>query len=536
MPRAVETSVLIVGAGPVGLSLALDLGTRGIDCIVVDRRGESGRHSKVGLVSVRSMELFRRWGVADRVRQCGFPDDYALNMTFCTSLSGYHIATDPYPAMRDEKPPPESPVAKQRCPQLWLDPILADCARQHDRVRVLHGVGLDAFTEKDGAVVACMRNTRSGATEQIVARYLVGCDGATSTVRESLGIAMQGDPALSNSIGIYFTSPGLLQRHRMGAAERYLFVDSGGVWGNLTVVDGDALWRLTVIDWQDDDPASGQFDPGWFVRRAFGSDDIPFTVDSVLPWRRSKLVAEAYGRGRVQLAGDSVHTMSPTGAFGMNTGIADAADLGWKLAGMLHGWGGPHLLDSYDAERRPVGVRNVEAAAANFRRLMSPTDYAQVLQPGAEGAAARRRVGAYLTEMTRAEWQTQGVVLGYRYEGSPICVPDGTLEPPDDPIEYVQSARPGHRAPHAWLPDGRSTLDLFGPGFALLSFGRSEIASLLEAARRRGIPVVPHRILDPAIGSLYEAPLVLVRPDGHVAWRGTEVSDPDALLARVSGH
>ena len=534
MTIALETSVLIVGAGPVGLSLALDLGMRGIDCIVVERREDLGRHSKVGLVSVRSMELFRRWGVEGRVRDCGFPDDYALSMTFCTSLSGHRIATDPYPAMRDERAPPQSPVAKQRCPQLWLDPILADCARQHDCVQIRSGLLLNGFTESDGSVLAELHDTRSGEACRINCRYLAGCDGAASTVRQQLGIEMHGEPVLSNSIGIYLTSPGLLRRHAMGAAERYLFVDEGGVWGNLTVVDGDALWRLTVIGSRDEE-ADGPFDAAHWVRRAFGSDEIPFTVDSVLPWRRSKLVAGSYGHGRVWLAGDSVHTMSPTGAFGMNTGIGDAADLGWKLAGALQGWGGPGLLDSYDAERRPVGVRNVEAAAANFHRLMAQTDYALVRQQGAAGDAARQRIGDYLTDMTRAEWRTLGVVLGYRYEGSPICIPDGSKPPADDPVEYMQTARPGHRAPHAWLGDGRSTLDLFGPGYTLLRFGASG-DEMLDAARLRGMPVRPETIDDPAIATLYGAKLVLIRPDGHVAWRGDAATDPDAVLSRASGH
>jgi hypothetical protein len=230
--------------------------------------------------------------------------------------------------------------------------------------------------------------------------------------------------------------------------------------------------------------------------------------------------------------------LSPTGAFGMNTGIQDAVDLSWKLAAMLQGWGGPQLLASYDAERRPVGHRNVREAAANFRRMTSPRPGPLVLEPTPEGDRFRQKLGAEFTEIMRHEWFTLGVHLGYRYENSPICWPDGTAAPPDEPNHYVPSTCPGCRAPHVWLDDGRSTLDLFGPAFALLGFGAdaADVAKLRTAAQARGVPLTFAAIDHKAAADLYARKLVLVRPDGHVAWRGDRAPDaPLAVIDRIRG-
>jgi hypothetical protein len=238
------------------------------------------------------------------------------------------------------------------------------------------------------------------------------------------------------------------------------------------------------------------------------------------------------------MAGDAVHMLSPTGAFGMNTGIQDAVDLSWKLAAMLEGWGGPHLLASYDAERRPIGHRNVREAANNFRRMTSPRPGPAILDQTSEGDAFRQKLGAEFSETMRHEWFTLGVHLGYRYADSPICVPDGVAAPPDQPNRYVPSSSPGCRAPHMWLGPDRSTLDLFGKGFALLGFGAdaADIEKFTTAALTRGIPLAFAAIDHAAAAALYERKLVLVRPDGHVAWRGDRAPDDAlAVIDRIRG-
>jgi hypothetical protein len=239
----------------------------------------------------------------------------------------------------------------------------------------------------------------------------------------------------------------------------------------------------------------------------------------------------------VLLAGDAVHQHSPTGALGMNSGVADAVDIGWKLAALLQGWGGRGLIESYDRERRPVGARNVHMATGFFLSMEEFADVGAGLDEDSEqGARARRELHDKLMREVGREFRTIGLQIGYRYDDSPICVPDGTPPPADDPAIYVPSARPGARAPHVWLRDGRSILDLYGRGFVLLRFGDADTAAIDAAARQRSVPLIIVDLDEPEAASLYERRLVLVRPDGHVAWRADTVPDDGmALIDRVRG-
>ena len=540
MTKRIDTPVLIIGGGPVGLSCALELAWRGIECVLVERSDGVVRYSKMGGVAIRTMEICRRWGIAQRVRDCGFPEDYPLNMVFCTSLAGHLLKTLPYPSMGEEPVPPESPERRQRCPQLWFDPVLAAAARDCGHVDLRYQCELESLTQKGGAVLGVAKDLQSGERVEIRAQYAIACDGAGSGIRRSLGIEFEGE-VLSYSTGIYFRSPGLVRRHDKGPAERYMLIGPEGVWSNLTVVDGDAYWRLTVTGPRDR-VEDADFDAVAAVKRCLGDDAIPFEIDAVMPWRRSRLVAQRYSEGRIFLAGDAAHVTAPNGGYGMNTGIADAMDICWKLDAALGGWGGDALFASYDAERRPVGWRAVNAAAANFANFAPSFDFSRVTEDSPAGEAKRRALGEAFDRGTRGEWETLGVVLGYRYNPSPIVVADGSPATPDDPIKYLPTSRPGHRAPHAWLPDGRSTLDLFGRGFVLLRFGSAvsnavpDTASITNAARQCGLPLSVVDIDDAAIARLYERKLVLVRPDGHTAWRGDLLpANPVALIDAVRG-
>ena len=367
---------------------------------------------------------------------------------------------------------------------------------------------------------------------RINARYMIACDGVDSGIRNALGIGLDGIPVINYTVSLLVRSPALHTRHRMGAAERYMLIGPEGVWGNLTVVDGSDEWRLSLKgSAQKLDLAN--LDTDAIVRRCLGSDEIPYAVEAVSPWRRREVVASSLQRGRIFLAGDAAHAMSPTGGFGMNAGIGDAVDLGWKLEAVLRGWAPPALLDTYEPERKPVGDRFVTAATALFKPWTMKLDYSKVCDDTPAGEAARRHIGATLKTELYAEWDIAGTSMGYRYDRSPIVIGDGTPPPPDDPVVYVQTARPGSRAPHAWLADGRSTLDLFGRGFVLLHFGNDAVdaAPLVEAARRRGVPLAVTSIPDREIAELYGNRLVLVRPDGHTCWRGDSL--PDDALALV---
>jgi 2-polyprenyl-6-methoxyphenol hydroxylase-like FAD-dependent oxidoreductase len=518
-----ETPVLIVGGGPVGLALAIDLGWRGIECLVVEQGDGTVDHPRLGAIMTRTMELARRWGIADRIYNCGFNGDYNLDVVYCTSMSGFLLARDAFPSCNSLQPPPQSPEKRQRCPQIWFNPILERAATEYDTVSIRHHHRLETFRESTDGVVADVRNTLTGEPLQIRAQYLVACDGAASEVRNALGVPMLGNPALSYSINLFIRSPTMLSSHKLGEAERYIFVGPTGTWGNLTVVDGRELWRITVIGSRTKvDLAS--FDAEAAVRACLGTDTIPFELLSVKPWRRTELIAKQFSVGRVFLAGDAAHTMSPTGGFGMNTGLADAADLGWKLEASLRGWAGPRLLSSYGEERQPVAARAASVSAMNFQGWVSANarDCSRILDDTPEGKALRKDIGAHMSKACFEEWDCLGIQLGYRYDNSSICIPDGTPAPPDSASIYEQTSRPGARAPHAWIKPGRSTIDLFGRGFVLLCLGADpgDLCPLVAAAAKRGMPLEVIGLPQQEIASLYENRFVLVRPDGHTAWRG----------------
>jgi 2-polyprenyl-6-methoxyphenol hydroxylase-like FAD-dependent oxidoreductase len=520
--------VLVVGGGPVGLALAGDLGWRGIACTLVEQSDGSIYQPRMDLVGVRTMEFCRRWGFVPAVEGSPYPRDYAQDNIYLTSLTGYELGRERFPGIGQAPPPKESPQRRERCPQNMFDPILRAFAASQKNVALRYRTRLVSFTQNADLVTAVVENAETGTREEILARTIVGCDGARSLVRETLGIAMQGNPVLTYTTNVIFRCPHLLSLHDKGKAYRHIFIGPEGTWSTIVAINGRDEWRFSIIggseqrDYTTDDIEGA-------IRRAVGRD-FDFEILSVLPWVRRELVAERYRGGRGFIAGDAVHVMSPTGGFGMNTGIQDVVDLSWKLAATIEGWGGDNLLDSYGIERQPIGTRNVTEASGNLRRMLSVPPHPDLLDDTPQGAATREKVGREFSETMRREWFTLGAHLGYRYENSPICWPDGTAAPPDDPRAYVPTARPSHRAPHAFLADGRSTLDLFGRGFALLGFGAeaAEAAPLLEAARTRHLPLTFTAIAEPHIAALYERKFVLVRPEGHVAWRGDRMPE-DAL-------
>ena len=519
--------ILIVGGGPVGLALAGDLGWRGIDCVLIEQSDGSIYQPRMDMVGVRTMEFCRRWGLVGAVEGSPYPRDYAQDNVYATSLAGYELGRERFPGIGQAAPPPQSPQRRERCPQNMFDPILREFAASQKAVTLRYRTRLVGFTQHAAQVSASAENADTGRDE-IAARYIVGCDGARSLVRETLGIPMRGNPALTYTTNVIFRCPDLLSLHDKGKAYRHILIGPEGTWATIVAINGRDQWRFSIIG----SSAQREYTTAEIedaIRRAVGRD-FAFEILSVLPWVRRELVAESYRKDRAFIAGDAAHAMSPTGGFGMNTGIGDAVDLSWKLAAVLQGWGCDGLLDSYTAERQPVGARNVAEASGNLRRMLSVGRHADIADDTPQGAATRRKVGAEFSELMRREWFTLGIHLGYRYENSPICWPDGTPAPPDEARTYEQTARPGHRAPHAWLADGRSTLDLFGRSFTLLGFGATaaEAAPLVEAARARGVPIEFVPLNEPNVAALYQRKFVLVRPDGHVAWRGDCVPD-DAL-------
>ena len=537
LSRENSTQVIIVGGGPVGLALALDLGWRGIACVLLEQGDGVISQPKMNEVNTRTMEFCRRWGIVERVLNCPFPGSFPLDTAFITSMFGHEIGRVERLARAHEVPEPFSPYRLQACSQFWFDPILQSAARAFPSVALRYGTRVERVIQDATGVRVETTDVATGTRAHLTADYLIGCDGAASAVRSALGIAMQGKGTIGFPVHLFFRAPELLAASGRDPATFFFLIDREGLWGSLRIIDPvNGFWRL-MQDRTDGSLTPERVDREGILRRALGR---PYDVDwkGVNVWHRRSLVAERYGRDRIFLAGDAVHLLSPTGALGMNSGIGDAVDLGWKLAAVLNGWGGPHLLASYDLERRPVGLRNVGLATNIYldnEKFGGPG--ADLESEDAATVALRRRLGAELEDVVGREFRTIGAQLGYRYESSPICIPDGTPAPPDEMGTYLPTARPGSRAPHAWLDDDRSILDVFGRSFVLLRFpGAPDGASLRAAAAARGIPYDEAFIDDAETAALYERKLVLVRPDGHVAWRGDAIpADPAAIIGRAAG-
>jgi 2-polyprenyl-6-methoxyphenol hydroxylase-like FAD-dependent oxidoreductase len=529
MPTQAHTPVAIVGGGPVGLTLALHLGRQGIRSTLVERAPRTGGplQAKADLLNERTMEFCRHLGIADEIARTGFPDDVPRDTVYCTSLNGFPIGRDALPATRDRPLPPQCREMHRRCPQFVLDPLLARAVTAQGMTDLRYETTFVSLAQDDSGVQCVTRDAR-GTEVTLTADYVVGCDGLTSAVRKALNIDFYGEQ-LDYSVSAVVRAKNLDRYHPFGPAERYMFIDENGPWANLTFMDGDSLFRFTVFGSQTRVDGAQQ-EMREFLLRAFGRADIPFEIMHVVPWRRSQFTAERFSQGRVFLAGDSAHTMSPTGGHGLNTGFGDVMDLGWILPALLRGWGGPMLPEAYTAERRAVAVRNGSTSTKNYAVWAERSRQDNLLSPGPAGDAQRAALGQYLSASLKQEWHSLGVAMGYSYAESPVVVRDGCPAPPDDPSDYVQSARPGHRAPHFWLDDGRSSIDLFWNRFVLLDFGTATepgaIARLRSAADVVGMPLAHIQAHDPA-AALYGKDLALVRPDGMVAWRG------DALPAAV---
>ena len=520
-------SVLIIGGGPVGLGLAADLGSREIDCLLVEQGDGGIYHPRANTVNSRTMEFCRRWGIADRVRGAGAPPDFPPTILYLTDLQGYEIARIERPTHGGEKPLPTTAERSQRCNQLFFDPILRELAEVFPSVELQYRRRFESLQQDGDEVVAEVRDLDSGQTRRVRSRFLVACCGGQSTVRETLGVRMEGRQVLSHHLNVFLRIPELWNHHDKGKAAFHFMIGRDGVLTSLIELDGIDLWRLNINQGMTPVPPD-DFDIAAVIERVIGPG-IRHEIISVLPWTCRGIVADRYRRGPVFLAGDAVHQHSPAGGFGMNTGMGDCFDLGWKLAAMIDGWGGPGLLDSYEAERRPVAARVVAVATENAESSYRVEHMGSINDASPEGEACRSALNERILRDKPAQFISDGIALGYRYDASPIIAPDGSPTPEDSVATYTPTTYPGSRAPHAWLSEKNSTIDLFGKGFVLMAFGVSndETTGLMNAAAERGVPLEIISIDDIEIARLYQRRLVLVRPDGHVAWRSDE-PPPDA--------
>jgi 2-polyprenyl-6-methoxyphenol hydroxylase-like FAD-dependent oxidoreductase len=533
-----HVDVLVAGAGPVGLAAAIELGQRGCRCLVVERNDRVGYSPRAKTTNVRTREHLRRWGIADALRRASpMALDYPPNVVFATRMNGPVLARfeDAFNGSRERNNLYSEEA--QWVPQYVLEEVLREHAASLPGVEILFNTDLRSLQQPDDAVVAKLTDLASSSSRQIRASYLVGADGARSTVREAIGAAMGGDGAFSKNYSVIFRAPTLSSRHVHGPAIMYWMVNDE-VPSLLGPMDQHGLWFFMATRLAGDvDPAS--LDPKDLIRRGTGLPDLDVEIVGTDPWVAHRLIANTYSSGRVFLAGDACHLHPPFGGFGMNMGIGDAVDLGWKLAATLHGWGGPELLGSYERERRPVHERTIGAAVANYGAVGNQLVRPALEASGLVGDATRREVGDIILATKIREFKTLGLVLGSRYQDSPVIIPDGTEPPADDFMVYIPSAYPGCLAPHLWLADGSSLYDHFGQGFTLLMTDGdpAAVADLAARAAARGIPLKVLAPADERLRGRYEARFALIRPDQHVAWRGDVLpAHVDALLARVTGY
>jgi len=531
------TDVLIVGAGPVGLALAIDLGLRSVRCIVVEQHERVGLKPRAKLTNVRSRELLRRWGLAEALRRASpLPPDYPANIVFATRLNGYTLARfeDAFYCARTRSDLYSEPG--QWVPQYTLEEVLRQHAARLSGVQIRFDCRLERIAQDGTGVSAEVEDVKTGARSTLRAQYLVGADGARSTVRALIGIGMEGDGALAPNLNMVFRAPALAGLHDKGPAVMYWMVNRE-LPAYLGPLDRDGLWFLIAPRLPGGvDPGGG--DAREVVHRSCGLR-FDLEVVHVDPWTAHRLIAERYGIGRVFLAGDACHLHPPSGGHGMNMGIADAADLGWKLAATLQGWGGPHLLGTYEIERKPQHRRVIREAVENYELVGDRLARDGIEQPGAGGDRVRKEVGELILKGKAHEFRSLGVVLGGCYRDSPAIIPDGTAPPREQVTEYEPCAGPGCLAPHFWLQDGASLYDHFGPGFTLLASRDTpptEISRLERAAAQRTVPLKVLTLADPRFSTLYQARTALVRPDQHVAWRGNQLpQDCLDLIDRARG-
>ncbi|MFE3181897.1 FAD-dependent monooxygenase [Streptomyces violascens] len=525
--HTLDTDVLVIGGGPVGLALALDLKYRGVRFVVMEASDGTVDHPKVGTVGPRSMELFRRWGVAERIRAAGWPGDHPLDIAWVTAVGGHEILRLDFGTADTRPPLPYTPEPEQVCPQHWLGPLLVREVGVHPEGPLRLRCRLDGFTQAEDGVTAAATDLAEGTALTVRARYLVACDGAASPVRKAAGIAAPARYEPLTFRNILFRAP--LLRSRLGprGALVHFLTRPGALRYPLRSMDGRELYRLTVPG------AAGRGAPdedaGVMVSRAIAWD-TPVEVLSENVWHLTHRIARTFRSGRVILAGDAAHTLAPSGGFGMNTGIADAADLGWKLAAELAGWAGPGLLDTYDTERRPVAERGLEEANRNLRRTVRRTLPPEILLDDERGRRARAELGRRMAQGgVRREFEAPEVHFGYRYASPVIASGPASGSGP--------TAAPGARAPHAWLGGGASVIDLFGPAFHLLRFADTDrLDGFRRAFARRLVPLETTRCDDRTVAELYERAFVVVRPDGHIAWHGDELPEnPEGLADTVRG-
>lgn len=541
-----SADVLIVGAGPVGLTLAMAIAQRGASVTIVELRKAGAPPSvKCNHVSARSMEIFRRLGVAKAVRNAGLPPDYPNDVSYRTTTTGIELARIRIPCRRMRYtavdgpdgwwPTPEPP---HRINQIYLEPILFRAASRTSGIQIRNECRFEGYAQDNEGVIAAVVDQTNGRTSHISAKYLVGCDGGSSVVRKLIGSTFQGDPVVQRVQSTFIRAPSLITMIPDTPAWA-MFSLNPRRCGNVYAIDGSELWLIHNY-LNDEEDNFEAVDRDLSIRTILGvGPSFQYEVLTKEDWIGRRLVAGKFRDRRVFICGDAAHIWVPYAGYGMNAGIADAENLTWLLAARLNGWADEAILDAYEAERLPI-TEQVSHFAMRHAQAMSQQRRAvpaNIEDPDAAGTAVRVITGRSNYELNVQQYCCAGLNFGYFYDRSPIIASDDSDPPAFTMGSFTPSSVPGCRTPHIWLGDGSSLYDVHGAGYGLLRFDRTVgVEALVVAAATRGVPLKIIDI-DPALrGDVYDRPLVLSRPDLHVAWRGNAApADPLALIDKIRG-
>jgi 2-polyprenyl-6-methoxyphenol hydroxylase-like FAD-dependent oxidoreductase len=547
MTQTEKSPVLIIGAGPVGLTMAMDLAQRGIDVVMVEtrHRGEPP-NVKCNHVAARTMEIFRRLGVASKIRGSGLPEDYPHDVAYRTSFTGMELSRIPIPCRRDRFtdtagpdgnwPTPEPP---HRINQIYLEPILFEHVAALPQVKILNRTSIDDFTQDDEGVTAVGHHLDTGELVSIRCQYMVGCDGGRSNTRKKIGAKLEGVDVVGRVQSTYIRAPELIHHLKVAPAWATFSLNPRRC-GNVYAIDGQEKWLIHNY-LKEDETDFDSVDRDWAIRQILGvGDDFQYEILTNEDWVGRRLVADKFRDRRVFICGDAAHLWIPMAGYGMNAGIADAMNLSWVLAAHLNGWAGAGILDAYERERKPI-TEQVSRFAMNHAIALQKEREAIPLgleEVGSAGDALRAQAGQKLYDLNVQQYCCAGLNFGYYYSDSSLIMADGETPPPYTMGGFTPSTVPGCRAPHFWLHDGRSLYDAFGPGYTLLRFAaETEVNNFMNEAKTQGVPVA---LLDiapqDAPPETYQHPLVLCRADQHVVWRGDQLPANVAhMVARLRG-
>jgi 2-polyprenyl-6-methoxyphenol hydroxylase-like FAD-dependent oxidoreductase len=546
MKQELQADVLIVGAGPVGLTLAMDLVGRGVKVAICEiRRYAEPPNVKCNHVAARTMEQFRRLGVAQKVRNAGLPPEHPNDVVFRTAVTGTELTRIPIPCRRDRYSETEGPDAwwptpepPHRITQIFLEPILLEHAAALPGVTLLNRTQVTAFTQTPDGVQATALDLETGEERRISARYLVGCDGGASTVRKQIGASLEGTAVIQRVQSTYIRAPQLAALIPGQPAWCYYSVNPRRC-GTMFTIDDGQTW-LVHNHLNPDEPEFDSVDRDWAIRQILGvGPDFRYEVISKEDWVGRRLVANRFRDRNVFIAGDAAHLWVPYAGYGMNAGIADAINLSWLLAARLQGWGDPAILDAYEAERQPITEQVSQFAMEHAAKMIKARRAvpANIEEQSPEGQAIRAEMGREAYELNVQQFCCGGLNFGYYYSGSPILARDEEPPPAYSMGGFTESTVPGCRAPHFWLADGRSLYDAFGPAYTLLRFDPAvDVTALLAAAQAKQMPLTVLDVQAQNVPDAYRHQLVLCRADQHVAWRGDAVpADAPALVELLRG-